>query len=243
MNRGSPVLEADPIKKGNLQYLVYERIVDLILSGALQPGETLTVATLAEAFGVSPMPVREALGRLVSANVLEVISGRSLGIPALSIERLDDLRRVRCEIEGIAGTWATYNLRGQDIAQLAGWVTEMDTAIEAKDHQSFVRLNRQFHFGIYSKAGSDALLSLIEPLWLQVSPYFNVLKDSENYPASNDRHKAIIKALSKKDGSMVGVLIQTDINEAARYLTLELEALASQKAGGRKRRAYVRRNS
>lgn len=236
VRRTPPLLEADPIKKGSLQELVYGKLVDLILSGSVQPGETLTVPTLAEVFGVSPMPIREALGRLLWSNVLEVVAGRSLGVPPLSIDRLDDLRRVRCELEGTAATWATYNLLDDEVSQLAVLVDEMGTAIREKDHQAFVRTNRMFHFGIYAKAGSPTLLSLIEPLWLQVSPYFNILKDSENYQASNERHEAIVNALRKKDGSMVGVLIQTDINEAARYLTLELGEMNAVQKGKQRRR-------
>ncbi len=60
-----------------------------------------TVQSLADAFGVSPMPVREALRRLTAANALTVVSGRSIGIPALSRERLTDLRNVRFEIEAM----------------------------------------------------------------------------------------------------------------------------------------------
>ena len=66
----------------------------------------MTVQSLAEAFGVSAMPVREALHRLSAAQALTVVAGRSVGIPALTVERLEDLRRVRGEIEGLAAAWA-----------------------------------------------------------------------------------------------------------------------------------------
>ena len=230
MKRINPVLTADPVNRSTLQNKVYQRIVDLILSGAVEPGQTLTVANLALAFDVSPMPVREALGRLVSANVLEVVAGRSLGIPPLSLDHLEDLRRVRCEVEGVAATWAVFHFTRQDHNRLAGLVEVMAKAIRSEDNHAFVDANRSFHFGIYEKAGSNALMSVIEPLWLQVSPYFNILKGSANYSASNERHRDILDAFEKHDGSRVRVLIQTDINEAARYLRSELEAAARSEA-------------
>ena len=60
------------------------------------------VQSLADAFGVSAMPVREALRRLTAANALTVVSGRSIGIPRLSRAKLTDLRNVRIEIEALA---------------------------------------------------------------------------------------------------------------------------------------------
>jgi DNA-binding GntR family transcriptional regulator len=60
----------------------------------------VTIQSLSDAFGVSTMPVREVLNRLVAEKALTVISGRSVGIPPLTIERLEDLRRVPVEIGG-----------------------------------------------------------------------------------------------------------------------------------------------
>jgi DNA-binding GntR family transcriptional regulator len=60
----------------------------------------VTIQSLSDAFGVSTMPVREVLNRLVAEKALTVISGRSVGIPPLTIERLEDLQRVRVEIGG-----------------------------------------------------------------------------------------------------------------------------------------------
>ena len=73
---------------------------ELILNGGIEPGRTVTIQSLADAFGVSAMPVREALHRLVAEKALTVVAGRSVGIPPLNIDRLEDLTRARIEIEG-----------------------------------------------------------------------------------------------------------------------------------------------
>ena len=97
-----PGVEITPLSRETLQDRVYRHVTELILDGSIVPGEMVTVQSLADAFGVSPMPVREALRRLTAANALMVVSGRSIGIPALSRARLIDLRNVRFEIEAIA---------------------------------------------------------------------------------------------------------------------------------------------
>src|SRR5262245_17751515 len=93
--RGSAVLPFAPAPRETLQEYVYRRVKDLILTGDIAPAQSITINSLAEAFAVSHMPVREALRRLIAERALTVISGRSVGLPALSVEHLDDLRRVR----------------------------------------------------------------------------------------------------------------------------------------------------
>src|SRR5581483_5632766 len=112
--RDSAVLPFAPAPRETLQDYVYERVRDLILGGDIAPGQSVTINSLAAAFAVSHMPVREALRRLVAERALTVISGRSVGLPALSIERLEDLRRVRVEVEGITTEWAAKRLSSAD---------------------------------------------------------------------------------------------------------------------------------
>src|SRR4051812_11493716 len=90
-----------PVKRGTLQDEIYRRVCDLILDGEIAPGQLMTIQGLADAFGVSAMPVREALQRLTTAKALTVISGRSIGIPKLSLDLLTDLRRVRVWVENL----------------------------------------------------------------------------------------------------------------------------------------------
>src|SRR4051812_10868239 len=99
-------LQVEPLARDTLQERVYNQLAGLILDGGIAPGQFVTIQGLAEAFDVSTMPVREALKRLTAANALTVVSGRSIGIPPLTLDRLTDLRNVRVEIEGTAAAWA-----------------------------------------------------------------------------------------------------------------------------------------
>jgi DNA-binding GntR family transcriptional regulator len=90
-----PELPVAPLARDTLHERAYRRICDLILDGEIAPGQVVTIQNLAEAFGVSTMPVREALKRLTAAGAISLVTGRSMGIPRLSLERLADLRRVR----------------------------------------------------------------------------------------------------------------------------------------------------
>jgi DNA-binding GntR family transcriptional regulator len=206
-----PVLRA---QRSTMQDHVYRQLCDLILNGEIAPGQLITIQTLADAFGVSAMPVREALQRLMAARVLTIVSGRTIGVPPLTEVRLKDLRRVRLEIEALAGQWATPHIGEAELKHLDNLIADMNKAARAGDRKQYVRLNRNFHFTIYGAAGSDALLAIIENLWLQISPYFHLLHASGNYLKANEQHGLIRDALRRRDPKGVRGGLRTDINAA-----------------------------
>ncbi|MDQ0393956.1 GntR family transcriptional regulator [Labrys monachus] len=217
MPKSSP-LPVSHVPKGTLQDRVYRQLSDLILDGGIAPGQTVTIQAVSDAFGVSAMPVREALQRLTAAKALTVISGRSIGIPRLSKERLGDLRRVRLEVEGLAGAWAAGRAGRQDLDDLERELQALASAAAAGDIKGYVRANRQFHFAIYRMAGSDVLLGIIESLWLQISPYFHLLHASGNYAVSNREHAEMFRAMQNGDAARLRASIVADIEAAATVL-------------------------
>ena len=211
-----------PVSRATIQDHVYGRLRDLILNGAIEPGRIVTVQSLSEAFGCSAMPVREAMHRLVAEKALTVVAGRSVGIPGLTLDRLEDLRRVRAEVEGLAAAWAAASLSEAALAHLDGLIAEMDGAKADRDRARYVPANRDFHFTIYRAAGSETLLAIIESLWLQIGPYFNILNTTDNWGSANLEHKAMREALARRDGPAVREALLADIDGAAAALALVL---------------------
>lgn len=223
--RAQPVLPYSPVSRATLQDHVYVRLRELILTGGIEPGRTVTVQSLAEAFGVSAMPVREAMHRLVAEKALTNVAGRSVGIPFLSPERLADLRRVRIEVEGTAIGWAAERMTLEEMGPLDDLIAEMEEAKQQGDRARYVPANRAFHFTIYRASGSDTLLSIIESLWLQIGPFFNLLGASDNllgasdaWGASNDHHRVMRAAIAGRDPAEARLALQRDIDDAALML-------------------------
>lgn len=225
-----------PLHKQTLQEGVFRRLCELILEGGIAPGQSITVAHLAEAFGVSPMPVREALTKLTGAGVLTVVSGRTIGIPKLTSARLEDLRRVRLEVETTAVRWATERQDGTLIAALTRAFQRLEEAEKNADAQHYIGANYDFHFHIYRHAGSPILLTIIENLWLQISPYFHLLRGSGNFRISNHQHRAIFDAVSARDPERAARALAADIGGAYEVLAALIGSGAGEgksKAGGR----------
>jgi DNA-binding GntR family transcriptional regulator len=208
--------------RSTLQDHVYRELCELILDGGIAPGQSVTIQSLANAFGVSTMPVREALQRLTAARVLTVISGRSIGIPPLSRERMLDLRRVRLEVEALAGEWASARMEPSDFRKLEQLLRKAEKAADEGD-RSYIGLNRAIHFTIYRASGSEALVAIIENLWLQVSPYFHFLYSSGNPHQAKQMHAQILEGLRNRNAQKVRSGLTADIEAAGRVLDDLLE--------------------
>src|SRR6056297_2685729 len=124
----------------------YSLILDAFDSGTYRPGDRLVESELAERFGVSRTPIREALQRLETQAML-VRDGRSLIVASLDHNQLAELYVVRTELEGLAARLAARHATDEEIRVLAAMAQE-DRAILG-DPQALSRANRRFHKQIH----------------------------------------------------------------------------------------------
>ena len=102
-----------PVGRETLHDRVYAELRRSLIHGMLDAGAMLRIQDLAATLQTSTMPVREALGRLVSEQALEALPNRTVRVPVITRERLDDLARARCLIEGELIALALPNLDGR----------------------------------------------------------------------------------------------------------------------------------
>ncbi|GGE07409.1 GntR family transcriptional regulator [Aureimonas endophytica] len=216
----------DKIEYRTLNDRAYDRIKDGLMAATFRPGQVLVIRNLAETYGVSTTPVREALQRLVAERLLVLLPNRSIAVPELEAAKYAEILRIRCELEGLAAELAAPRIGAAERHALDGIAAEIDAALLAHDHAAYRRLNQAFHFALYQEAGSPRLLQLIQDLWGQTGPYMNELFGEPAYePRANEGHRAILAALAKGDpaGARAGVV--ADLTVAAGYLVPHLEAL------------------
>ncbi|RWG26852.1 GntR family transcriptional regulator [Mesorhizobium sp.] len=176
---------------------VYQQLRHALMVGSFDPGQVLTIASLAEAFGTSNMPVREALRRLAAENALEISQNGSACVPVVT--------RARLAVEGLAAELGAPRLTAAEIGLLQR-VTDDQQAI-GRDGSIYelIAKNQQFHFTIYRASGSDVLFQLIETLWLRFGPYMRLLSNHvaplmrAGSMEPSGRHVAIIAAIKNKD--------------------------------------------
>ena len=202
----------------------YRQLSKLLISGQLAPGERLSIRDLAETFGVSMTPVREAVARLAATGALTVARNRAAMVPVMDLPTFRDLARVREEIEGFAAAEAARN---RNTAQLAE-IERADSAFAAlsstrpSDVAHAVRLNQELHFAIYAAAGSPTLLEIVFALWLRVGPVLNL--DLRENPGRLEAglavacHRAAAQAIRNRDPARAREAIARDIASAAEFI-------------------------
>ena len=207
-----------PIQKDKLNDQVYDRLCSLLREGEFTPGKPVSVSSISDAFQVSAMPVREALTRLTSNGVLTNVSGRSVGVPALNLSELDDLRNVRLEIEPLATRWAVENRDEVFLRDIAALLEKLELSTNAKDHRQFVKLNYKFHLRIYTQSRSSTLVDMIETLWLRVSPHLYFAERDKQFKVSNEHHRRVVDMIRNGDPDRAAEAIRDDLSDAYEML-------------------------
>lgn len=201
----------------------YGALKQELISGGFSPGQAMVIRKLAETFGISTTPIREALQRLVAERLLEMQNNRSVIVPLLTSPAFEELTRIRIAVEGLAGELATSRMTQSGLADLKAMLADMQRAIETGDGRAYLTLNEAFHFAIYRHAGAPILLDMIRDLWGRVGPYLTLLMQADRYiPQSNDAHRRIVAALEQQSVSAVRVSLEEDIAVAAAILSENL---------------------
>ncbi|WP_374379212.1 GntR family transcriptional regulator [Dongia sp.] len=203
------------VPHGSTHEEIYGRLKSAIMSAHYVPGERLVVAKLAKYFGTSPMPIREALRRLVAEQALENTPNRGVAVPEMTAARLMDLRRIRCEIEGKAADWAALTITKSELKHLEATQAQMNDLAQKSAPEGYLDLNLDFHFTIYRAARSTLLLPIIESLWMQAGPCLSMMRTDAAIGLGMDHHEAMIAALRRGDGATARDAVQKDISEAA----------------------------
>jgi DNA-binding GntR family transcriptional regulator len=214
----------EPLDRQTLGERAYGKLADLLISGRLAPGEKLSLRAAADMLGVSIMPVREAVSRLVADKALEVAPNRALRVPVMSAAQFRDLTKVRIAIEGHAAAQAAANRTDGDLVSIARAEQAMRAESERPipDLPRAVELNKTFHFAVYEAAHSPILVEIIRALWLKAGPVINLdLRANPERLAKGDAirfHADVRKAIADGGGDAASNGIAADISGAAKII-------------------------
>ncbi|HEX3917513.1 MAG TPA: GntR family transcriptional regulator [Caulobacteraceae bacterium] len=218
MARRAAQIKLQAIEHDTLHGRIYQELRKALMSGAVQPGQSLSYRGLADALGTSPMPVRDAVRRLITERALEARPNRTIIVPKLSARQIEEVYKIRIELEGLAAQEAAAKVTDRDLAELRGLEEDMEAAQRDGAVRKYVDLNWRFHFKIYGLAGLPQLTDLIESLWLQIGPMIN------KQLAAFDHHQAAIDALTRRDAAAARQAIAMDLSEARDNLIARMRA-------------------
>lgn len=219
-----------PVPRETLQDRVYAELRRSLIHGMFDAGEMLRIQDIAARLQTSTMPVREALGRLVSEQALEALPNRTVRVPLIARDRLDDLAHARCLIEGELVALALPRLTEADFGQLRSLTHACEAAFQAGEEavraQRSSELNHAFHFSIYRAAGSAVLIPIVESLWLQSGPYVRAaahIHDESRDLSATHFHWALIEALERGDRAAAVKALTDDITRSFDLIRARLD--------------------
>ena len=202
---------------------VYDALKQSCMNGEFTPGQKVTLPQLAEAFGTSQMPIREATNRLIAAKAMEAPPRRSLRIPEATLARLDELLPLRLLLEGEATRLAAA--QGAPLADaLTGINAEMPRHAAAEDLKAYLNANQRFHFTLYAAAGNADLLDMIELLWMRYGPLMSTVRSGVLSRTGANHHQAVIDAVRSGNAEAAQGAISSDLQDAAAHIRAALKA-------------------
>ncbi|TCT12035.1 DNA-binding GntR family transcriptional regulator [Tepidamorphus gemmatus] len=210
--------KTDTLMRETMHERVYRELRARLIGGRVVPGRPVTLRGLAAELGVSPMPVREAVSRLVAERALVMTANRRIAVPQMTQARFDELVIARERLEPEAARRALTTLTRSDVARLRKIDDELERHLANGNVEGYVAANHAFHFAIYRAVPSDVLVPLIESLWLQFGPFMRLVYGRVGTGWLVDYHEQAIAAILARDADALAEAIRSDILDGMRHI-------------------------
>ncbi|WP_329261195.1 GntR family transcriptional regulator [Streptomyces sp. NBC_01478] len=194
-------------RPGPLRDRVYEALLELITTRALQPGQHLVESELAGHLGVSRQPVREALQRLNTEGWVDLRPAQGAFVHEPTEEEADQLLTVRTLLEAEAARLAAVNAGKAGIAVLEELCAEGERAVDADDVDAAVAMNARFHAKVMELAGNAVLGELAAQVDRRVRWYYTPVARQRGL-TSWIEHRRLIDAIAARDELRASLLMR-----------------------------------
>lgn len=200
------------VRSESLTLQAYRYFRHALMSGRFRPGEKIKLKEIADELGISQTPVREALGRLVSEQILSQVDRRSVQVPSLSAERYTEIRDLCWTLEGQAASRAATRGSASDVQRLKELHEQFCQACEADDQARATITNANIHLFLCDLAEMPMLTRIVRNLWLQSGPVMNATGGPMPVTrGSAHPHLDVIQGLDLRDPALAKKGIQADI--------------------------------
>ena len=195
--------------------LLSERISDeirrAVIAGEMEPGSRVRQEELAERFGASRIPVREALRRLESEGLVTLVPNSGAWIAKVDVAECIELYKIRERLETLAILESVPRLGDAEIESLVKLGADVEAAAEV---ETFLRLDREFHLLSYGRAEMPRLLEMIERFWNTTQhyrrAYYKLIRPAGHW-IIHAEHRLMIEAFKRRDGEEAARILQGHI--------------------------------
>jgi DNA-binding GntR family transcriptional regulator len=218
-------------KHSPVKAAVSRRIADSlrteILNGRLPPGQRIRQEILAEEFGASRLPVREALHILESDGLVTLVANTGAWVTAMNLKECTESYLTRERLDPLLLASAVVNYTDDDVTRLI----EMAASIEAAgDVEQYLKLDRSFHLESYRAARMPMLYSMVERLWNTTQHYrraYTQLIGWDGLRLTHYEHRLMVETFRHRDGEEAERLMYGHLRRARLELARHPELFES----------------
>jgi DNA-binding GntR family transcriptional regulator len=188
---------------------------EAILSGTIQPGESIVESKVAQQLGAGIPLVREALIELEHQGYVQKIPYKGTTVTKLARGDVEKIFRLRVEMESLAIEWAKESVIPADIDHLRGITAKMKEGAKAHDLDQFYQNDLAFHRKLWEMSGNEYLVECLERIVAPLFAFF-LMKDRrerESYLFSAAQHEKIVEALPRLSGAKLRALMRDSISD------------------------------
>ncbi|MFQ5457372.1 MAG: GntR family transcriptional regulator [Myxococcota bacterium] len=205
-------------KHQTLREKIVASVREAIIKGSLKAGERLAESEVAQRFGISRTPVREAFRQLESEGFLVVSPRRGATVSAVSEKDVMEFYAIKALLEGHAARVAAEKLTAGEIRRMEELNGQLSEFAAIEDVAACQRVHNEFHEVFLRACGNDKLFQLVRNLVRQFQRFRLTLSVTGNLKTSINQHRSIVKAFEARDADLAERLVRENAYEGAETL-------------------------
>jgi DNA-binding GntR family transcriptional regulator len=196
----APALATDASRAAPLSKTLCDALEAMILCGDMRPGERFNEQQLAQRFGVSRGPIREAIRALEGAGFVEAVPNRGVFVRQLTVGEVRELYDVRAALFGLAGRLMAERASAESLARLEAMLAAMEKAAANRDFDAYYPLNLAFHEAIVDGSGNATLAAQYRAFVKRLNLFrARSLVQGGGLAVSNREHREMVAAIAARD--------------------------------------------
>ena len=180
---------------------VSRQLAEEIISGVISPGQKLEEQNLAEKFGVSRSPIRDALRQLSGTGLVDIKPNRSVTVVDLKVDQLHDMYEALGELEALCAKFCAQRMTTVERKQLEELHQKSQIAVRKKSKKTYADLNDQFHDMLHQGSHNESLQSISGELRRRLAPFRRPIffRGTKRLKNSWDEHDNVVNAILAAD--------------------------------------------
>jgi DNA-binding GntR family transcriptional regulator len=211
------------IQRQSIPESLCDSLRERILSGEFQEGDALVQDAIADDYGVSRMPVREALRQLEAMGLVAMRTHKGAIVTTVPTEEVEELFELRALLEGDLLGRAIPRMTDQDIEAARALLVDLETSYEQQDMAAWGRLNWAFHRRLYLPAQRAQTLAILQGINLQTERYIRVhLVITNGLDTAQQEHRELLRLCALREADRAVAFLREHVLSAGRALVAGL---------------------